>query len=247
MTGRDTTPRPPEPIRRFYKEATVAPHAGGEARILLDNRPVRTPAKAHLAAPPSIAERIAAEWNAQGDYILPISMPMTRLANTAIDGVTAALDPVKDDIAKMAQSDLVMYRADFPAGLVAEQKAHWDPVVAFAEDALGVRIMLAEGIMPVEQDPRLSEGVRRRLPATPLPLAAFHQLTTLTGSALTTLAFTEALLDFERAWQVAHVDEDWNIREWGEDAEAAARRAQRRKDAEAAAFVLRPEAVPAAS
>ncbi len=167
-------------------------------------------------------------------------MPMTRLANTAIDGVAGALDPVRDDVAQMATSDLVMYRAATPAGLVSQQKAHWDPVVAVAERLLGVRIVLVEGVMPAEQDPRLADAVRERLPRAPLPLAAFHQLTTLTGSALTALAFAEAALDFDALWRAAHVDEDWNIKDWGEDAEAAERRAQRRRDAEAAAFVLRP-------
>ena len=205
---------------------------------------MRTPAKAHLSAPPPVAARIAAEWNAQGEHILPITMPMTRLVNTAIDGVAAAVDPVREDIAQMATNDLVMYRADFPAGLVAEQRALWDPVVTIAERLLGVRIVLVEGIMPADQDPRLAPAVRARLPEAPLPIAAFHQLTTLTGSALTALAFAEAAIDFNTLWRTAHVDEDWNIKAWGVDAEAADRRAQRRRDAEAAAFVLRPEETP---
>ena len=237
MSARET-PRPPDPIRRFYKEATVDAAEGNAARVLIDGRPIRTPAKAHLAAPPAVAERIAAEWNAQGEHILPITMPMTRLVNTAIDGVATALEPVKDDIARMAHNDLVMYRADYPEGLVAAQKALWDPVVAHAERLLAVRIVLVEGVMPAEQDPRLAAAVRARLPRDPLALAAFHQLTTLTGSALAALAFAGRALDFETLWRTAHVDEDWNIDAWGEDAEAAERRAQRRRDAEAAAFVL---------
>lgn len=238
-------PKPPDPIRRFYKAARVEDGADGTARILLDERPIRTPARAHLSAPRPIAERIAAEWNAQETYILPITMPMTRLANTAIDGVASALEAVKDDIAAMADSDLVMYRADTPAGLVEAQETHWNPVVDHAERGLGLRINLVAGIMPVRQDARLPAAVRERLPHEALPLAAFHQLTTLTGSALTTLAYLERAVDFDDAWTAAHVDEDWNIREWGEDAEAAARRAQRRRDAEAAAFVLRAEGLAA--
>ncbi|WP_075219689.1 ATP12 family protein [Acuticoccus yangtzensis] len=244
MSGREA-PRPPEPIRRFYRAVTVGEtDADGLARVLLDARPIRTPAKAHLATPPEIAARIAAEWDAQGKYILPISMPLTRLANTAIDGVSATLDAVKDDIARMAESDLLMYRADFPAGLVAAQKAHWDPLVAFAEEALGVGVRLQEGIMPLAQEAGLAPAVRARLPDAPLPLAAFHQLTTLTGSTLTALAFHAAAIDFETLWTAAHVDEDWNIQEWGEDEEAAERRALRRRDAEAAAFVLRAAGLP---
>lgn len=233
--------RPPGPIRRFYKEAGVGPDEDGCARVLLDGRPVRTPARAHLAAPRPIAERIASEWNAQGETIQPLSMPYTRLVNTAIDGVTAAVDAVRDDIAAMAGSDLVMYRANAPAGLVAAQANRWNPVVRHAEDALGVRIVLTEGIMPIAQDPRLGEAVRADLPSKPLPLAAFHQLTTLMGSALIALALSHRALEFAEAWDAAHVDEDWNIREWGEDVDAAERRALRRLDAAAAAFVLTGE------
>ncbi|MBJ3778214.1 ATP12 family chaperone protein [Acuticoccus mangrovi] len=234
-------PEPAEPIRRFYREASVADHAAG-ARILLDGRPVRTPAKAHLAAPRPVAERIAAEWNAQGEHILPLTMPMTRLVNTAIDGVGGAVEAVREDIAKMAGSDLVMYRADWPAGLVAAQKQRWDPVVANAEALFGVRIVLVEGVMPVSQDERLTLAVLDALPRDPLPLAALHQLTTLTGSALIALAVARGTLGFDEGWIAAHVDEDWNIAEWGEDAEAARRRAQRRRDAQEAAFVLAPSA-----
>ncbi|WP_108659010.1 ATP12 family protein [Acuticoccus kandeliae] len=238
MSDPSANPAPPEPLKRFYREARAELTADGSARILLDGRAVRTPARAHLAAHPAIAEAIAAEWNAQGDTIQPMSMPLTRLLNTAIDGVSQAAGPVKEDIVAVAGNDLVYYRADSPAGLVANQRTHWDPVVAGAERRFGVRIILAEGIMPVNQDQRLTDAVRASLPDAPAPLAALHQLTTLTGSALLALAIAAGELAFDDAWTAAHVDEDWNIREWGEDAEAAARRAARKRDAAAAAFVL---------
>lgn len=225
-------------MKRFYTRAQVGPVQNGVARVLLDGRAVRTPARAHLAVPLWVAERIAAEWDAQAEHILPLTMPLTRLANTAIDGVAATIGAVQADIAAIAGNDLVIYRADTPAGLVAAQTLMWDPVVAFAEGAFGVRIVLAEGVMPVSQDPRLGEAVRTTLTADPLALAALHQLTTLTGSAFIALALSRGALTFEAAWAAAHVDEDWNIRQWGEDAEAVARRAGRRRDAEAAAFVI---------
>ena len=242
MSARDgRSAAPPEPLRRFYKEASVGPVEDGFARILLDGRPVRTPARAHLAAPAAVATRIAAEWNAQGELIRPLTMPLTRLANTAIDGVSRAVDPVKNDIAAIAGNDLVVYRADAPAGLVDAQRTHWDPVVAFADRTFGVRLALGAGVMPVTQDPRLEPAVRAALPDAPLSLAALHQLTTLTGSALIALAVLQEALPFDAAWTAAHVDEDWNIKEWGEDAEAVDRRRQRRRDAAAAAFVLTGE------
>lgn len=237
-TGRPGVPKPADPMRRFYSEATVGPEADGTRAVLLDGRPIRTPARAHLATPPAIAEGIAAEWNAQGEHILPVTMPLTRLANTAIDGVARAVDAVKDDIARIAGGDLVLYRADAPEGLVARQREHWDPVVRRAEEMLGLRLILSEGVMPIRQHERLGEMVRARLPSEPLRLAATHQLTTLMGSAFLTLAVLEGSLPFDAAWRAAHVDEDWNIDAWGEDAEAKARRDLRERDARAAAFVV---------
>jgi len=228
------------PVKRFYSAASVAPTAAdGNATVLLDGRPVRTPARAPLAAPPPVAEAIAAEWDAQGETIAPMTMPLTRLVNTAIDGVARTAPAVRDDIVGIAGNDLLVYRADGPPGLVERQKALWDPLVADAQARLGVEIIVTTGIMPVEQDVRLGERVRSTLPTAPLRLAAVHQLATLTGSALIALALAEARLAFDEAWRAAHVDEDWNIEEWGEDTEAAERRAARRSDAEAAAFVLR--------
>jgi chaperone required for assembly of F1-ATPase len=235
---RSGPPKPPDPMRRFYTQASVGPVEGGVATVLLDGRPIRTPARAVLATPPAVAERIAAEWNAQGEHVLPVTMPLTRLANTAIDGVSRAVDGVQDDIARIAGSDLVLYRADGPEKLVARQREHWDRVVRHAEARLGLRLLLAEGVMPVRQHERLAGAVRSRLPSEPLALAATHQLATLTGSAFIALAFLDQALDFDAAWRAAHVDEDWNIEAWGEDAEAKARRDLRERDARAAAFVL---------
>lgn len=225
-------------MARFYEAAAVGPDEHGLAPVLLDGRPIRTPARARLLTPPPVAARIAAEWNAQGPHILPLTMPFTRLANSAIDGVAAAVPQVQDDIVAVAGNDLLFYRADAPEGLVRRQDECWDPLVAWAEQRFGVRLVLASGVMPVRQDARLPPRVKAALPREPLALAGLHQLTTLTGSALIALAVAASRLAFADAWTAAHVDEDWNIAEWGEDAEAAARREARRRDAEAAAAVL---------
>lgn len=237
--GSSRPPEPAPPLKRFYKSATVGPLADGTATVLLDGRPVRTPARATLAAPPPVAEAMVAEWNAQETHILPLTMPLTRLANTAIDGVARNVEPVREEIVSIGGNDLLFYRADEPEGLVERQRALWDPLVAHVENRLGVPLTVTAGIMPVRQAPELAERLREALPAAPLPLAAVHQLTTLTGSALIALAVAEGTRSFEEGWEAAHVDEDWNIKEWGEDAQAAARREARRKDAEAAAFILR--------
>lgn len=228
----------PEPLRKFYKTASIGPQKDGVHPVLLDGRPVRTPARRPLAAPAAVAERIAAEWDAQETHIDPLTMPLTRLANTAIDGVADAFDAVAEEIVSIAGNDLLAYRAEHPQGLVARQAELWDPLIADTEARLGVPFVVTAGIMPVNQDARLPAAVRAALPGKPLPLAALHQLTTLTGSALIALGVLEGRLAFAEGWDAAHVEEDWNIREWGEDAEAARRRAVRRRDAEAAAFVL---------
>lgn len=226
------------PTPRFYKSAAAGQAEGGVAPVLLDGRPIRTPAKALLATPPHVAERIAAEWQAQEKHIRPLTMPLTRLANTAIDGVANAVDAVRSEIATMAGNDLVYYRADWPEALAERQALLWDPVVTFGAARYGVDIKVTTGVMPVHQDDALVPAVAADCPTEPLPLAALHQLTTLTGSALMALQVLHGGLAFEEAWEAAHVDEDWNAAEWGEDAEAAARRAQRRLDAEAAALLL---------
>lgn len=238
MTNPQDKAQSGEPLRRFYDTASVGEAQDGIAPVLLDGRPVRTPARAVLAAPLPVAEGIAAEWNAQEATIDPMTMPLTRLVNTAIDGVAEAVEPVKEDIAAIAGNDLVLYRADRPEGLAARQRDAWDPVVADAEARFNVRLVLTEGVMPVHQDERLAPAVREALPDAPIPLAALHQLTTLTGSAFIAIAVSAGSLSFEDAWRAAHVDEDWNIMEWGEDAEAAERRAVRRRDAQAAATIL---------
>ena len=232
-------PEPPPPLKRFYGTASVGPLVGGGATVLLDGRPIRTPARAQLVAPPPVAEAMAAEWNAQEEHILPLTMPLTRLANTAVDGVANNMEPVCGEIVAIGSNDLLFYRADAPAGLVERQNALWDPLVSHMEGRLDVPIAVTAGIMPVYQAEAFPERLRALLPGEPLPLAALHQLTTLTGSALIALAVAEGVQTLDAGWEAAHVDEDWNIKEWGEDAEAAERRAVRRRDAEAAAFVLR--------
>ena len=231
-------PDVPEPLKRFYKTVSLRDEGGGRAAILLDGRTLRTPAKAPLAVPEPIASQMAAEWNAQDTHILPMTMPLTRLVNSAIDGVSTVIASVQDDLVAMAGNDLLVYRADRPDGLVARQNALWDPLVQQTEARFGVPLRITVGIMPVTQDPRLDNAVRAVLPGDPLPLAALHQLSTLTGSALIALALAADEIDLDAAWAAAHVDEDWNIELWGKDEEAKARRAARREDAAAAALVL---------
>ncbi|WP_018697661.1 ATP12 family chaperone protein [Amorphus coralli] len=226
----------PELPKRFYKQVSTRPSDDG-VEITLDGRPVRTPAKRPLAVPDEeIAATVAREWDAQETEINPSLMPMTRLLNAAIDGVADAREAVAADIAAFAGTDMLCYRADMPEGLVARQREVWDPILAWAEGALGARFMLVEGVMPVTQPDTTLAAVRARMPlADPFALTALHSMTTLTGSVLVALAVWEGHLTVDEAWLAAHVDEDWNIKLWGADAEAMARRDRRETDMRAAA------------
>ena len=226
--------------KRFYEAVSVVPGEGGFA-VHLDGRPVRTPAKALLALPTeSAASLVADEFAAQEEVIDPVAMPVMRLVNTALDGVANEPQAVLEDILRFASSDMLCYRADTPQGLVDSQNAHWDPVLDWARSALGARFNLAEGVIHVEQ-PRESIAVlgshlaQRR---EPLRLAALHLMTSLTGSALLALALDAGVLDAGKAWRAAHVDEDWQISQWGQDAEAIARRNARHRDFTAAVQLL---------
>jgi len=228
----------PQLRKRFYQQASVEPGAG-EFRILLDGRPVKTPARRTLAAPTAaLAEAIATEWEAQRDVIDPAAMPLTRLANSIIDGVVDAPVAVRDEVEKYLGSDLVFYRADRPDGLVSDQAKVWDPVLAWAREALGARFMLGQGITFVAQPSGALAAAGAAIPDDPWRLGALHAATTLTGSALIALALAHGALSVDEAWTAAHVDEDWNMKHWGRDEVALARRAFRRAEMEAAAKVL---------
>lgn len=226
--------------KRFYKGVSVAPAAEGFA-VHLDGKPVRTPARTLLALPTErAAQLVAAEFSAQKEHIEPVSMPVTRLVNTAIDGVALDTQAVLEDILRFSSSDLLCYRADAPEKLVARQNEAWDPVIDWARSALGARFVLAEGVMHVEQ-PREAIGaigIHLKMRDEPLRLAALHLMTSLTGSALLALAVDAGELDAEQAWAAAHVDEDWQIEHWGEDFEAAQRRGLRKADMLAATHLL---------
>jgi chaperone required for assembly of F1-ATPase len=233
------SPRKADLAKRFYQKVTIDGERG-RAALLLDGKPVRTPGKASLTLPTrALAEAVAEEWRAQGERIDPLTMPFTRLANSAIDGVVGREQAVIDDIMAYAGSDLLCYRAQGPAGLVKAQASHWDPVLAWANTTLGAPLILAEGVVHVVQ-PDASLARLKQIFAgwDAFSLAALHVMTALTGSALLALAVAEGRLTPEQAWAAAHVDEDWQFSQWGEDAEAAERRTNRWRDFAAAAKTL---------
>jgi chaperone required for assembly of F1-ATPase len=224
--------------KRFYTSAGIAETEGGFA-VTLDGKPIRTPSGRRVVAPTSeIADAIAAEWNAQGETIDPLTMPLTRFANSVAE-VNDRVGAVADDIAKYLGSDLLFYRAGHPEALVAKEAAHWDPILFWAANELGAHFMLAEGIVHVAQPESAIKAARGAFPEDPWSIAALHVVTTLTGSALLALALALGVRDADQVWAAAHVDEDWNIEKWGLDEEVAARRAARLVDFKAAASILK--------
>jgi chaperone required for assembly of F1-ATPase len=238
-SGKPASARSARFPRRFYKEASIGPHEAGFA-LLLDGRVAKTPAgKPLVVANERIAEALAAEWGAQGERLDPARMPLTRIVNSAVDGVAREMDAVRADIVRHAASDLVCYRAEGPEGLVALQEAAWAPLLAFIRDSFGARFVLAEGVMHVGQSAEALAAIGRALQGyDALSLAAIHTVTTLTGSAVIALAVAARRISAEQAWAAAHVDEDWQMSQWGEDEQALQRHAIRWREMEAAGRIL---------
>jgi chaperone required for assembly of F1-ATPase len=233
-------PAPPALPKRFYTLASAEPGEGG-FNLVLDGRPARTPARQPLAVPGrALADAIAAEWNEQVDVIDPARMPLTKLANTAIDGVAGQIDAVRADLARYATSDLVCYRAGEPDSLIAAQNEAWDPVLAWSRQELRAQFVMSVGVSFVQQPEIALARIRATLDAEPSPfaLAALHVLTTLTGSILIALMHDKGALDVDAAWHAAHVDEHHQERLWGQDYEAAQRREARRAEFGAASRLL---------
>ncbi|ATQ67385.1 MULTISPECIES: ATP12 family chaperone protein [Methylosinus] len=234
----------PDLPKRFYETAEVGESGHGFA-VLLDGKSVKTPARRPLATPwRELSTALAAEWAGQGERLDPVTMPLTRLVNSCIDGVAERMDEVAADIVKYAGSDLVSYRAGEPEGLAAAQAEAWDPLLAFARDRLGAPLASTEGIVFVAQPPQVTEAVARAVrdyagadAGAPFRLAALHAMTTLTGSCIIALAVALRELELDAAWAAAHVDEDHQMRAWGADEEALARRARRFDEMRAAARI----------
>ncbi len=232
--------------KRFYKVASAGPSEAGFA-LLLDGRAARTPGRNPLVVPRrALADALVGEWAAVGETIDPRNMPLTRIVNTVIDGVSHRRDEVMAEVKRFAASDLLVYRAAEPHDLVRFQRNAWDPVIAWARDHLGAEFLVTQGVVHVAQPPetlrRLSVGLDALVgsdPDAPFRAGALHVMTTLTGSALLAAAVAAGRLTATEAWSAAHVDEDFQISRWGEDDEAMQRRAMRWTEMAAASDVFR--------
>lgn len=237
--------------RRFWKTAHVVPVAGGFG-VTLDDRALRTPAKASLAIPTeALAKAVAAEWDAQETVVDPETMPATRCVNSAIDRVAAKQAEVVDHVAAYGASDLICYRATEPDGLVAREAAAWDPLTDWSATELGAPLQLAAGVMFCAQKPDSLAVLRGHVAAmTPFQLAPFHDLVALSGSLVIALAVVRGRDSVDHLWSASRVDELWQQAQWGVDAEAEADAARRAKAFGIAAelFALAtPAGIPAQS
>ena len=227
-------------MKRFYKEVAVRADDGASS-VLLDGRPVRSPARQALKIPSRpVAEAVAEEWRAQGEEIEPAAMPMLRLVNTATDIVGRDREVVIDNLAGYGGTDLVCYFADRPDDLRQRQETLWRPVLQWAREALSADLRTVVGVGFIQQDEAVLTTLRQAVAAhDDMSLAALNDLVSISGSLLLALAHSRDHLDIEALWRAARVDEDFQAERWGWDAEAASQAEWRRQELEQAARFLR--------
>jgi chaperone required for assembly of F1-ATPase len=187
----------------------------------------------------ALARDMAAEWAAQGEHINAETMPMVRLVNSAIESGTAQLPVFRAEVANYAANDLLLYRAESPQALVAEEEALWDAALVKLARHFGVAFQPTIGIthqpQPAPTLARLAEAIENE---PLLPLTALVSITALTGSGLLAIGLRQALFTPDEVWTAAQVDEDYNMRLWGAVDDAVLRRDKRRKEFDAAVLVL---------
>jgi len=223
----------------FWSEVSVGKVADGYA-VLLDGREVRTPLKAKLCVPSeALAQEIAKEWAALEEKVDPEKLPLTKIANAAIDKVSVQANVIIPMLAEYATTDLLSYRADGPERLVAQQQQAWDPLLEWFASEYGVTLKTGTGVMPIEQEPNVLAICSNILQKyTAFELAAVYDLISLSGSFVIGLATAEQKLAVPEAWAASRIDEDWQAEQWGADDEAVALAETKRVAFERSIFVL---------
>lgn len=226
-------------LKRFYKQASAAEVDGGFA-VHLDGRSIKTPVGRPLAVPfRALAEAMAAEWQEQGEEIKPKSMPMTQLASTALDRVGPDRATIIEQLARFAETDLLCYRADFPPDLVARQTAQWQPLLDWAAETCGARLAVTSGVVAVTQPAEAVAALVARLQSyDDWQLTAAQAACAPAGSLVLALALVEGRLSGQQTFELSQLDESYQIEKWGEDHEAADRRAALQRDILAAERLL---------
>ncbi len=216
--------------KRFWEAAHVA-EADGMFEVLLDARPVRTPAKAALKVPTrAMAVAVAAEWDAQVEKVDPGTMPITRSVNAAIDKLRVQHGEVADMVAGYGDTDLLCYRAESPQELADRQGTLWDPLLDWADSELGARLRPVTGVMHRPQDAGALETLRGLVHGfDDFELTALHDLVGLSGSLVLGLAAVRGAQDVETIWDLSRLDEVWQAELWGVDEEAEEMAATKRE------------------
>lgn len=225
--------------KRFYKQAAAQAMEGGYA-VGLDGKVPRTPGLKHVVVPTEvIARRMAEEWAAQGEFIDPETMPLVRLVNSAVEAGPEAAGALRAEIVKYAGNDLLLYRAEFPEGLVRRQEEMWDDALVRLARHFDVAFQPTIGVLHQPQPAATLSRIDAALAGEDhFALAALNAITSITGSGLLAVALRQGLLDAERTWLAAHVDEDFNVSQWGEVEEISVRRGKRRREFDAAVALL---------
>jgi chaperone required for assembly of F1-ATPase len=233
-------------VKRFYKEVSVAAAAEGH-QVLLDGRPVRTPARRALAVPSAtLAAAVADEWRAQGETLQPASMALTRLISTAIDRMPALRAAAIDEVLGYAETDLLCYRAATPADLADRQQQLWQPWLDWLARSHGVELVVTTEMLPVPQPETALARLRSSVePLDDWRLVGLHAVTTALGSVVLGLALFEGEIDAEQAIAASLLDEQFEIDRWGREREMERRHNALRYDVEAAARFLACLHVPA--
>ncbi len=230
--------------KRFWENAVVEEQENGFA-ILLDGRSIKTPSRAILTVPTKkLAETIAAEWQAQGDIIDPLSMPFTRTSNAALDKVSKQMSEVRDHIAEYGETDLLCYRTSSPRELVERQAIAWDPLLAWAKKTFDAPLNVTEGLMYINQPAQslanLKEQIRH---LNPFELSGMYKLVSLSGSLVAALAVKYEYKSAFEIWDLCRVDNEWQEEQWGVDEDAQRIESSKRSEFLHAKFFLQPEVV----
>ena len=229
----------PKRIKRFYKSVSTSNESSGYW-IRLDDKPIRSPGNEIIECTnKELATRLAEEWEKQDEFIDYITMPITRIMNVAVDSVSDNITAVIDKVCSYASSDMICYRANGPKKLVTRQQQYWDPILQWLQQSFGLVFEVTAGILPVEQPLDSIQKVKNLLQDYgSIQLAALHTVTTIGGSILLALALEKKAFEPEIIWQAINLDEDWNIEQWGQDAEALRTRKFKQQDFDAAALIL---------
>ncbi|MBL4800649.1 MAG: hypothetical protein JKY45_02075 [Emcibacter sp.] len=226
-------------MKRFYKEAIVTAADQGFV-VSLDGREVKTPEKRDNVSPTkALAEAICQEWNDQDDKVVPDSMPVAKLQNTAIDRVETRRDDLIAELVKYAGTDMLCYRAEFPVDLAQMQTVQWQPLLDWVLENHGMMLKVTTGILHVGQDAGEIAKLEKFLRAMgSFHLAAFYNITTICGSVSVALNVLGGNLTTDQAWAAAQLDENYQIEQWGVDDEAKIRQDNMKAELDAAAFFL---------